>query len=176
METLLKEIIWRQFGAAIDMLENAIVACPEALWSDRSQRPEFWYVVFHTLFWLDFYLSGTAEGFAPPAPFTLDEFDPAGLMPERVYTKEELQSYLDHGRRKCRATLAAMTDATVPQRCRHEWPDMTVAELHLDNMRHVQHHTAQLNLILRQQTAAAPRWITRGKSAQLESSSTPLVT
>ncbi|HEX5432121.1 MAG TPA: hypothetical protein VFW83_09155 [Bryobacteraceae bacterium] len=24
----------QQFGAAIDMLENAIGACPEALWSD----------------------------------------------------------------------------------------------------------------------------------------------
>ena len=33
---------------------------------------EFWYVVYHALFWLDLYLSGAVEGFAPPAPFTLD--------------------------------------------------------------------------------------------------------
>jgi hypothetical protein len=163
----LKEIIWSQFGAAIDMLENALVACPDKLWGDRSQEPEFWYVVFHALFWLDFYLSGSAEGFAPPAPFTLDELDPSGLMPERVYTKDELQSYLDYGRRKCRATIAALTDERAPQRCRPEWPDMSVLELHLDNMRHVQHHAAQLNLILRQQTDAAPLWVTRTKSGQL---------
>lgn len=25
-------IIWRQFGAAIDMMENAVTACPEAVW------------------------------------------------------------------------------------------------------------------------------------------------
>jgi hypothetical protein len=36
------------------MLENALLAAPEELWSDRSQQPEFWYLVYHTLFWLDF--------------------------------------------------------------------------------------------------------------------------
>src|SRR5512145_3330349 len=98
-----KTIIWSQFGATIDMLEEAMRACPDELWNDRSQPMEFWYVVYHTLFWLDLYLSGPVEGFAPPAPFTLDELDPAGLLPERVYTKDELQSYLAHGRQKCRA-------------------------------------------------------------------------
>jgi hypothetical protein len=74
-------ILWQQFGAAIDMLENAMLACPEELWSDRSERPEFWYVVYHTLFFLDFYLVDSVEGFAPPAPVNLDELDPAGLLP-----------------------------------------------------------------------------------------------
>ena len=115
MDTMWTAIIWRQFGAAIDMLENGLRACPDELWGarlwhERSQQPEFsefWYVVYHTLFWLDLYLSGAVEGFAPPAPFTLDELDPAGLLPERQYTKDQLQSYLEHGRQKCRATLAA---------------------------------------------------------------------
>ena len=66
-------IVWRQFGAAIEMLGNAIRACPDEIWSDRSRRPEFWYVAFHTLFFLDLYLSDSVDGFAPPAPFTLDE-------------------------------------------------------------------------------------------------------
>ncbi|OLE51190.1 MAG: hypothetical protein AUG51_24460 [Acidobacteria bacterium 13_1_20CM_3_53_8] len=164
MDTAWKTILWRQFGASIDMLENAIAACPEELWNDRSRQPEFWYVVYHTLFWLDFYLSDSVEEFAPPAPFTLDEMNPAGLMPERVYTKEELQNYLTHGRNKCREVIASLKDEKAPQRCRPEWPDMTIAELMLDNMRHVQHHTAQLNLILRQTTDSAPRWITSTKS------------
>ncbi len=32
METTLRTALWQQFGAAIDMLENALVACPETLW------------------------------------------------------------------------------------------------------------------------------------------------
>jgi uncharacterized damage-inducible protein DinB len=41
---------------------------------------------------------------------------------------------------------------------------MSHAELLLYNMRHVQHHAAQLNLILRQKTESAPGWVARAKT------------
>ena len=164
MDTFWKDVIWQQFGAAIDMLENAMLACPDELWSDRSRQPEFWYVAYHTLFYLDLYLSGSMEGFAPPAPFTMDEVDPEGVLPERPYTKDELQAYLTHGREKCRATISAMTDETARRICRFDWIELNAAELLLYNMRHVQHHAAQLNLILRQTIDSAPRWVARAKN------------
>ena len=92
----MKRVVWSQFGAAIDMLENAMRAAPERVWSDRSSQPEFWYVAYHTLFFLDFYLSETSAGFQPPAPFTLSELDPEGVLPDRVYPKMELLAYLAH--------------------------------------------------------------------------------
>ena len=164
MDATWRASIWQQFGAAIDMLENALLACPDKLWSDRSRRPEFWYVVYHTLFWLDLYLSDSMEGFAPPAPFTLDELNPAGLLPERPYTKDELQTYLEHCRKKCRAKIEALTDEEARQRCRFGWGEASVAELLLYNMRHVQHGNAQLNLILRQTIDEAPRWVAKTQS------------
>ena len=164
MNSAWKKIVWQQFGAAIDMLDNAISACPDDLWSDRSKRPEYWYLVYHTLFWLDLYLSGPVEGFAPSAPFTLDELDPAGLFPERPYTKKELRAYLEHGREKCRASIDALTDASVDERHRFGWGEASYAELLLYNMRHVQHHAAQLNLILRQQIDSAPGWVAKAKA------------
>jgi hypothetical protein len=154
-----KKTIWGQFGAAIDMLGNAMRDCPEGLWGDRSQKPEFWYVAFHTLFFLDLYLSESEVGFMPPAPFTLDEMDERGLLPERVYTKEELQKYLDHGRKKCHATITAMTEERAGRRCGFSWLDMSGEEMLLYNMRHVQHHAGQLHLVLRQKIDAAPRWV-----------------
>lgn len=154
-----KTVLWQQFGAAIEMLENAVRACPEELWGNRSEQPEFWYVVYHTLFFLDLYLSGSVEGFSPPSPFNLDEMDPRGLMPERVYTKDEMQAYLEHGRRKCRERIAALTEEKASERCRFTWGEMSFGELMLDNLRHVQHHAAQLNLILRQKTDSAPGWV-----------------
>jgi hypothetical protein len=160
----LKKTIWGQFGAAIDMLENAIQACPEALWGDRSQKPEFWYVAFHTLFFLDLYLSESEVGFFPPAPFTLDEMDERGLMPERVYTREELLKYLEHGRAKCRSTIAGMAEERATSRCGFSWLAISGEEVLLYNMRHVQHHTGQLHLILRQKTDDAPRWVRTTKT------------
>lgn len=158
-----KGMLWSQFGAAIDMLENAILACPDELWGDRERRPEFWYTVYHTLFFLDLYLSGTLDGFAPPAPFTLDEIDPAGVLPPRVYTRDELGAYLRHGREKCRASIAALTDETAGRVCSFPWLRLAYGELLLDNLRHVQHHAAQLNLILRQATDSAPGWVSQAR-------------
>jgi len=164
MNALWKNIVWRQFGAAIDTLENAILACPDDLWADRSKRHEFWYMAYHTLFWLDFYLSETAEDFAPPAPFGLEELDPAGAIPERPYTKAELLTYLEHGREKCRATIGALTEEKAGRPFKFGSVDLTFGDLLLYNMRHVQHHSAQLNLILRQTIDSAPRWVFRAKS------------
>jgi hypothetical protein len=164
MDSPWKTIVWRQFGAAIDMLENAIVACPDKVWGDRPGFSEFWYLAYHTLFFLDIYLSDSAEGFAPPAPFGLEELDPAGVLPPRVYTKDELLTYLEHGRIKCRAKIAALTDEKAHRHCGFERRDMSVAELLLYTMRHVQHHAAQLNLVLRQTIDSAPPWVGRAKT------------
>ncbi|HYJ81188.1 MAG TPA: DinB family protein, partial [Longimicrobiaceae bacterium] len=156
-----KNIVWTQFGASIDMLGNAIEACPEELWGDRTQQPEFWYLVYHTLFYLDLYLFGSVDGFAPPPPFGLSELEPGLVLPERVYTREESHRYLEHCRGRCRATIEGMTDEQARARITFDWLELGGAELLLYNMRHVQHHAAQLNLILRQQTGSAPRWVQR---------------
>ena len=35
MESLWSSALWQQFGAAIDTLENALLACPDSLWNER---------------------------------------------------------------------------------------------------------------------------------------------
>lgn len=159
MDTGWKGILWSQFGAAIDMLGDAIDHCPETLWGDRTKRPEYWYLAYHTLFWLDLRLSGSGEGFSPPAPFGLEEMDPAGILPDRVYSKGELLSYQRHGRAKCRAVIDSLTDARADERYRFGWGEVSFAELLLNNMRHVQHHAAQLHLILRREIDSTPGWV-----------------
>ena len=153
-----KEIVWRQFGAAIDMLGDAIRACPDAVWDDGSRRP-FWYLAYHTLFFLDLCLSGAVDGFAPPAPFTLAELEYEETT-EGPYTQAQLLSYLEHGRTKCRATIDAMTDEEARRPCDLFWlAGMSRGDLLLHHLRHVQHHAAQLYLSLRQRTDSAPGWV-----------------
>ena len=168
MDSAWRTIIWQQFGAAIAMLDNALLACPDELWSDRSQNPEFWYVVYHTLFWLDLYLTGSLEGFAPPAPFTLAEIDPEGVLPEQPYTKDELHGYLVYLRKKCQTTIAELSDEKAHQQFTFPWPggmSMSFLELQLYTMRHVQEHAAQLSLFLGQHTIPdeALDWVPRAK-------------
>ncbi len=165
MDTIWKTALGQQFGAAIDTLENAITTCPDELWGDRTYQPEYWYTVYHTLFWLDYYLSDIySEDFTPPEPFGVEEMDPAGVLPPRVYTKQELLVYLQHGREKCRTKIAALTDASASRIIRSWTREFSVLEWLLYNLRHVQHHAGQLNLILRQTSDIGAKWVSRGKS------------
>ena len=150
MDPWWRTALWQQFGATIDMLENALLACPSThwngrLWSDHSDPPlppeyaEFWSITHHTLFWLDLYLTGSLEGFAPPTPFTLDELEPAGVLPEQPYTKDELHAYLVHLRKKCQTTMAGLSDEQAHHQVDFPWigeKPMSFLELLLYTMRH----------------------------------------
>jgi hypothetical protein len=122
----LKTILWQQFGAAIDMFGNALRACPDGvwharLWEDPSEKPEysqFWYLAFHTLFWLDLYLSGAVEGFAPPAPFTLDELAAGRFRRRSCLARAAILS--EHGRNKCHDGRS-LSEEKAHQRCRLSW-------------------------------------------------------
>ena len=162
MDKTINETIWRQFGASIDMLENAINFCPVEFWDTERK---FWYIAYHCLFWLDYYLTLDPIKFEPPSPFTLSEFDPNGAMPDRTYSKEELISYLRHSRTNCHELVSRMTSEIANSRWKNDYKDYSVLEILLYNMRHVQHHTAQLNLLLRQEINDAPKWVS---VAQLE--------
>ena len=117
------QMLWRQYAAALDSLRDALRSCPDALWTQRLWEDEpdqwvaqgfgaFWYVGYHTLFWLDLYLTGAEEGFAPPAPFDLVEMQANETLP-RVYTREELLVYLEVCRERYQTALAALTTENV---------------------------------------------------------------
>ena len=160
MEKLLKESLWNQFGASLDMLENAIRHCPQENWDTDKL---FWYNAYHCLFFTDYYLTLEPSTFAPPAPFSLSEFE--DVMPERTYTQAELLTYVEYCREKCHALLSNLTLELAATHWINvsETMDYPLIELILYNMRHVQHHAAQLNLILRQDIDDAPKWVSRGK-------------
>ncbi len=146
-----RAIVWRQYGAALDMLADAVRLCPDHLWtavlwqdSEDVRYGEFWFIAYHTIFWSDLFLTGSSEGFAPPAPFI------RGRLPDQPYTKEQVFAYLGECRRRCQATLAALTDERAQQRCVFAWMEPSFLELQLYAMRHVQEHAGQLSLLLGQ--------------------------
>ncbi len=153
--------VWRQFGAGVDTLERVIEACPDEVWGGRGAEPEFWYLSFHTLFWLDLYLGGTSEGYRPPEPFGLEEMDPAGVLPPRVYSKEELLEFLRYIRGRAKRIIAELDEDGARRMCHFGKRVQPFSELLIYNMRHGQHHAAQLNLLLRQRTGSATEWVGR---------------
>ncbi len=168
MSIVTREMLWRQFGAAIDMLDEALRDCPDELWESRlwDDQPDqwvaagfsaFWYLGYHALFWLDLYLTGAEEGFAPPAPFDLVEMEPGEALP-RTYTREEVLDYLKHCRQKCHTIITTMSEDQAQRLCQFAWGALPFAELQLYNLRHVQEHAAQLSMFLGQRAGHSSGW------------------
>ncbi|MBZ4191904.1 DinB family protein [Niabella beijingensis] len=157
MLTGINRLLWQQFGAAIDMLENAVTACPEVIWENDAGYCQ---LAHHTIFFLDYYLSDTPKeaDYIPPPPFTKSEFET--VAPSLHYTKAELLIFLHTGKKKLHEQLLKHTgEALLENRFVSEYKDFSLFELLLYNMRHVQHHAAQLNLRLRQAGHAPPDWV-----------------
>jgi uncharacterized damage-inducible protein DinB len=179
MDSLWRTALWRQFGAASDTLENTLLACPGEqwegrLWSDYGDEAlppyyaAFWCITHHTLFWLDFYLSGSLEAFTPPTPFTVEEDAPSRVLPEQPYTRDELHAYLLRLRQKCQTTVLSLSDEQAHRMLAFPWVGegpVSFYELLLYTMRHVQEHAAQLNLFLGQHaTPGTSDWVSQAKA------------
>lgn len=184
MDRLWTTALWKQFGAAIDMLDDAVVACPDALWRERlwpdppppefpPQFAEFWYVAYHALIWLDLYLSGVPEeDFAPPPPFLRGMLDSRETTPEQPYSKEVLRAYLASLRQKCHETVTTLTDEQAGRPTEYPWSagqPISMLELHLYNLRHIQGHAAELSLVLGQHGVQIGAWALRARDTLAES-------
>ncbi len=151
MVEYIKTILTNQFEAALCMLDQCIGACPPELWEGKIANGTFRWVAYHTLFWLDLYLSPGDED-----AFVLRDFHHFGgderedtLGPGPGLSKEETLAYVLICRQKLLEVLAAETAESLqgPSGFPHR-PD-TRGELYIYNLRHVQHHTGQLSAYLR---------------------------
>jgi len=157
------EMLKGQWLAGLDTLENAIKACPVELFNDRTRRYQIWYWVSHTVFWADYYLTADADSFRPPEPFGLEELDPDGVMPDPPHNQKQLLEYVEYVRRKAIQMFDSMTEAEAEKEYHLRKASLKWPELQMYSMRHLQHHSAQINLILREETDSAPGWVFRGR-------------
>jgi hypothetical protein len=163
----LKNSLWKQFGASIDTLEETIKLCPDNLLMANSR---FFYMTFHVLIFLDYYLTIPPSNFSPALPFTpgdgrdIPENAIDDLIPDRHYSKKELLDYLRVSREKCRKLITSLTEEKIVsgrfvEEAETDAMNYSILEILLYNMRHVQHHAAQMNLLLRQEINDASGWV-----------------
>ena len=157
MDDSIKKVLWNQFGASIDMLVHVISSSPEGYFQ-RNLR--FYYIAFHSTIFLDYYLTLPPSDFSPLLSFTakapqdrpVEAVD--DLIPDCIYSKQDLLDYLRQSREKCKQVIYALRPESLTERFTegNEPGDMDypVLEILLYNLRHTQHHAAQLILMIRQ--------------------------
>ncbi|HLP19050.1 MAG TPA: DinB family protein, partial [Chitinophagales bacterium] len=117
---------------------------------------------------LDYYLTIPPADFSPLLSFTPTEENDRpkeaidDLIPDKIYSKQEIVAYLNQSREKCRQIIYALTDEKLTERFKEgDNPndmDYPILEILLYNLRHTQHHTAQLNMLLRQDLDKHMEW------------------
>jgi hypothetical protein len=69
-----------------------------------------------------------------------------------------LLRYLEFNFEKSRNLIRSLTPEKAEQRFVCEFKNFNLLELVIYNTRHIQHHAAQLNLLLRQRVGEPPGW------------------
>lgn len=169
MTNQIQESLWRQFGASIDMLINAISNCPDNYF---IMNKRFYYLTYHAIVFLDYYLTIPPKDFSPILPFTIQQADKrpkesiGDMIPDKFYSKIELIDYLNASRSKCKKLVESLTESEIlnvrfTEGNQDGDMDYPILEILLYNLRHTQHHTGQLNLIIRQDLNKHMEWAFR---------------
>jgi hypothetical protein len=148
MTNYIKQILAAQFEASLAMLKQCIAACPPERWEDKIANGTFRWVSYHTLFFVDLYLTPSEHS------FEMRELNHRGGDEREPYPavgleKEDALAYVDICRQKALDMIAAETGDSLKGPSGFSWYKITRGEMHLVNIRHIQHHAAQLSAFLR---------------------------
>jgi hypothetical protein len=166
-----KTLISAQLEAGLCTLGHCIAWCPEAIWHAKVAQYRFCHVAFHVLYFADYYLqqdpaSFRAQPFHLATPNLFGELggdeEPLDTPDDLVYPRADVRAYLDFCRRKVLDVIAAETEDTLTAPAKHPRRNFSRAALHVYNIRHIQHHSAQLILRLRLDSDVSVPWVSSG--------------
>lgn len=163
----LKELLTHQYDASLSMLNLSIFRCPDAIWNQRIANWKFCQAAFHVTFFADVYLQPSDDVAAlKQQPFHLDhksDFRDYEELEDReqvlLYEKAFVLKYLQHVRRKAKETIMRESAEVLTGPSGFRRRNCSRAELHVYNIRHIQHHAAQLILRLRIDTDMDIPWV-----------------
>ena len=166
MSNYLNQILSSQFEASLCMMHHCIKACPPKDWEGKIANATFRQVAYHTLFFVDLYLTESEEAFQLRELHRTggDEREPGSCA---ALDKEATLAYLTICLEKLRTTLAGESEEPLRGPSGFSWCKFTRAEMHVYNLRHVQHHTGQLSSHLRRlvpgcRERSELRWVSTG--------------
>ena len=145
----LKTVLTRQYEASLCMLDGCVRRCPAEHWEGKIGNGTFRQVAYHTLFFTDLYLSRAKAALEQREFHRRGGSRRIGADPDGGLAQVETLAYLAVCRRKAVETLAAETLESLQGPSGFSKLRFSRGELHLYNIRHVQHHTGQLSAYLR---------------------------
>jgi len=168
MKPTTQTIIKQQLLASLATLKQCVDTCPKEQIHEKHKDYPFSQVVFHALFYCDFYLSESKETFFKQDfhikyKNVFDDYEELeDRLPTKLYEIAFLNQYVEHCRGKIEKALDEITDMELMQNSKMRKNEIVKEELFIDLCRHMQHHAAQLGLRIQVLTGKELQWITSG--------------
>ena len=162
--TTLTDALASQYEAALEMLRAAIQATPSMLWDSADYKNRTWRLAYHTLYYTKMYLASSLETFsvwdgAIDGAESLGGSweDPSAIVAVAgVHSVDDLMAFLESLLAEVPEAIAALP---LEGESGFDWYPFTRWELHLNNIRHIQHHTGQIIERLRSQGVTGIEWV-----------------
>jgi hypothetical protein len=165
------QMLENQYRASLNMLRQALEKVPPAQWNDDLYHNPNWQIIYHVLWGTHFYLSAGPEHYVPwpnaiPGAESLGgaaEWENPGVAVQGVHSPQELLAFMDDIEAQLPTALAALD---MQQDSGFEWYPFSRLELHINSIRHIQHHTAQVIERLKAQGISGFPWAIDGNAPQ----------
>lgn len=163
-DVALREAVTSQFTAALEMLRQVILQCPDEFWARSPTRNQFWRVAYHALFYVHLYLQDAESDFVPwPKHRNEVESMRPDAEPERAdaapYSRQDVLEYLDFCVEQAKRRTASVDfDAASG----FSWLRFNKLELQFYNIRHVQQHVGELGEQLSDKLGLETPWVSSG--------------
>ena len=167
------EILESQYKAALQMLRQTIEKIPSDQWNNNEYKNPNWQIAYHAIWATRFYLGANGESFVPwekaiEGAESLGgtqawENPEEGVKVEGFNSKEKLLSFIDDIEV---SLIQAISTLPLSENSGFEWYPYSRPELHINNIRHVQHHTAQLIERMKTKGITGFPWAIDGNSPQ----------
>lgn len=158
----MKKELLNQYHAGLQMLNVTIERCPDELWIDDTYSNVYWRIVYHTLYYTALYGGGGLKNFNRfehhrPDLHMLGECNHEGEKIEtgKPYTRLEMLGYSQLVSESLDIAIAVGIDQPHDM----DWMPLQGLELHLYNLRHLQHHTGQLVERLHSKNISGIAWL-----------------
>ena len=162
-------IIENQYEAAFSTINLCLKKCSDEKWLRTVANMSFSQAAFHTLFFADLYLNEFHDDSFRQQEFHQQNKDKFGnyeelkdKLREQQYEKPFVESYLQHCRDKLRSEFTKASEEWFLEPSPFSWIESTRSEVHIYNIRHIQHHAAQLILSLRLEGPIEFPWFRSG--------------
>jgi len=152
----LRPVLKSQYHAALAMLREAIDRCPDGEWLNRDRKNAFWQVAYHVLFFTHLYLQPNETAFVPWSQHHGENDGTTG----EPYSKAQVLEYWSFVDQAVDSAVDAI-DLGSPE-SGFWWYKMSKLEHQFVNIRHVQHHGAQLADRLRSAADIGIKWVSSG--------------